>query len=307
MDASEHTGTAGAGFSGAVGLVLARPARLLGIEPFFMEFIAGIEERLAERGLSLLLHVVADQEAEIAAYRRWAERGLVEAVVVVNRTVDDRRLPVLRELGLPAVLAGAGSDAPGGGAEAGGGGGTPMPAVRTDDAGPVREALAHLLDLGHRRIARVSGPAGLLHTRARTEALVQGCREAGVEPVVVEGDYSDESGARLTAELLRRPEPPTAILYDNDVMAVAGLGAAKEMGVAVPERLSLIAWDDSTMCRLASPPLTTMSVDVHQYGVLVAESVLELVDGLPVAERWSPTARCVPRGSTARCAVPSTA
>ncbi|MGY1453985.1 LacI family DNA-binding transcriptional regulator [Streptomyces sp. SS8] len=296
MDASEHTGTAGAGFSGAVGLVLARPARLLGVEPFFMEFIAGIEERLAERGLSLLLHVVADQDAEIAAYRRWAERGLVEAVVVVNRTVDDRRPAVLRELGLPAVLVGAGS-----------GDDTPMPAVRTDDAGPVREALAHLLDLGHRRIARVSGPAGLLHTRARTGALVEGCREAGVEPVVVEGDYSDESGARLTAELLRRPEPPTAILYDNDVMAVAGLGAAKEMGVAVPERLSLIAWDDSTMCRLASPPLTTMSVDVHQYGVLVAESVLELADGLPVAERWSPTARCVPRGSTARRTVPSTA
>ncbi|SFK47751.1 LacI family DNA-binding transcriptional regulator [Streptomyces pini] len=293
---AEHTGTAGAGFSGAVGLVLARPARLLGVEPFFMEFIAGIEERLAERGLSLLLHVVADQEAEIAAYRRWAERALVEAVVVVNRTVGDRRPPVLRELGLPTVLVGAGS-----------GEDTPMPAVRTDDAGPVREALAHLLDLGHRRIARVSGPAGLLHTRARTEALVEGCREAGIDPVVVEGDYSDESGARLTTELLRRPEPPTAILYDNDVMAVAGLGAAREMGVAVPERLSLIAWDDSTMCRLASPPLTTMSVDVHQYGVLVAESVLELVDGLPVAERWSPTARCVPRGSTARHTVPSTA
>ncbi|WP_051716831.1 LacI family DNA-binding transcriptional regulator [Streptomyces megasporus] len=302
MNTTEHGGTNGTGFSGAVGLVLARPARLLGIEPFFMEFIAGIEERLAERGLSVLLHVVATQEAEIAAYRRWADRGLVDTVVVVNRTVDDKRLPVLRELGLPAVLVGAGGDA----ADTGDGGGPAMPVIRTDDAGPVREALAHLLDLGHRRIARVSGPANLLHTRARTAALVEGCREVGVEPVVVEGDYSDEAGARLTKALLRRPDPPTAILYDNDVMAVAGLGAAKEMGVPVPERLSLIAWDDSTLCRLASPPLTTMSVEVHQYGVLVAESVLELLDGVPVAERWSPTARCVPRGSTARCAVPST-
>ena len=310
MNASEHGRPAGAGFSGAVGLVLARPARLLGIEPFFMEFIAGIEERLAERDLSVLLHVVATQEAEIAAYRRWAERRLVDTVVVVNRTVDDRRLPVLRELGLPAVLVGAGSDATGDAAAdatSDAGGGPAMPAVRTDDAGPVREALAHLLDLGHRRIARVSGPANLLHTRARTAALVEGCREAGIEPVVVEGDYSEEAGAKLTTALLRRPEPPTAILYDNDVMAVAGLGAAKEMGVAVPDRLSLIAWDDSTMCRLASPPLTTMSVDVHQYGVLVAESVLELIDGVPVAERWSPAARCVPRGSTARCGVPFTA
>ncbi|PJE95244.1 LacI family transcriptional regulator [Streptomyces carminius] len=294
------------GFPGAVGLVLARPARLLGAEPFFMEFIAGIEERLAERGLSVLLHVVADEEAEIAAYRRWAARELVEAVLVVNRTVGDRRPSVLRELGLPAVLVGeGGADGPGG--TDGGGSGTAGPVVRTDDAGPVHEALARLLDLGHRRIARVGGPANLLHTRARTAALTEGCRAAGIEPVVVEGDYSEEAGGRLTKALLRGPDAPTAILYDNDVMAVAGLAAAKELGIAVPERLSLVAWDDSTMCRLASPPLTTMSVDVHRYGVLVAESALELIDGRPVAERWSPAARYVPRGSTARCGAASTA
>lgn len=274
--------------SGAVGLVLARPARLLGVEPFFMEFIAGIEECLAERGMSVLLHVVGTQDAEVAAYRRWSARRLVDAVAVVNLTADDRRPAVLRELGLPAVLVGTWEDDPA------------APAVRTDDAGPVREALARLLELGHRRIARVSGPAALLHTRARTAALLDGCRAAGLEPpVVVEGDYSHEAGERLTAELLRRAAPPTAVLYDNDVMAVAGLGTAKELGFAVPDRLSIVAWDDSTLCRLASPALTTMSVDVHQYGVSVAEAVLELIDGVPVAERWSPTAHYVPRGSTA--------
>ncbi|MBY8854744.1 substrate-binding domain-containing protein, partial [Saccharothrix sp. MB29] len=72
-----------------------------------------------------------------------------------------------------------------------------------------------------------------------------------------------------------------------------------ELGFAVPERLSLVAWDDSSLCRLASPALTTMSVDVHQFGVTVAESVLELVGGGDVAERWSPTATLVPRASTA--------
>ncbi|MCC3652534.1 substrate-binding domain-containing protein [Streptomyces sp. S07_1.15] len=281
----ELTGT------GAVGLVLARPARLLGVEPFFMEFIAGIEESLAERGMSLLLHVVPAQDAELAAYRRWAERRLVDAVAVVNLTAGDRRPARLRELGLPAVLVGTWEEDPA------------APAVRTDDAGPVREALARLLELGHRRIARVSGPAELLHTRARTAALEDGCRAAGLEPpVIVEGDYSAEAGERLTARLLGADRPPTAILYDNDVMAVAGLATAKELGFVVPERLSLIAWDDSTLCRLASPPLTTMSLDVHQYGVLVARSVLELVDGRPVAERSLPTARYVERGSTAPCA-----
>ncbi|SER61779.1 LacI family DNA-binding transcriptional regulator [Lentzea albida] len=270
--------------TGAVGLVLARPARLLGVEPFFMEFIAGIEERLAERDLSVLLHVVADHGAEIAAYRRWAARGLVDAVVVVNPVADDPRPPVLAEIALPAVVVG---DDP------------VLPSVRTDHAGPVAEALGHLLGLGHRRIARVTGPSALLHTRARTEALLAGCARAGVEPVLVEGDYSEEAGAKLTTALLTGPEPPTAILYDNDVMAVAGLAAAAELGVAVPDHLSLVAWDDSTLCRLASPALTTMSVDVHQFGVSVAESVLERIDGVPVVPRWSPTARFVPRGTTA--------
>ncbi|MFD5824655.1 LacI family DNA-binding transcriptional regulator [Lentzea sp. NPDC060358] len=269
--------------TGAVGLVLARPARLLGVEPFFMEFIAGIEEHLASRDLSVLLHVVSDHEAEIAAYRRWASRGLVDAVVVVNPVADDPRPPVLRDLALPAVVVGDST----------------LPCVRTDHAGPVASALGHLLGLGHRRIARVTGPSSLQHTRARTVALLEGCAAAGVEPVLVEGDYSEEAGAKLTTALLTGPRPPTAILYDNDVMAVAGLAAAAALGVAVPDRLSLVAWDDSTLCRLASPALTTMSVDVHRFGVTVAESLLELVDGVPVVQRWSPTARCVPRGTTA--------
>ncbi|WP_150250905.1 LacI family DNA-binding transcriptional regulator [Nocardiopsis deserti] len=277
----------GSGTGGAVGLVLARPRRLLSAEPFFMEFIAGIEERMAERDMSVLLHLVTDREAELAAYRRWAERRLVDAVVVVNPTEGDERPAALRELGLPAVVAGSPVPDPA------------TPTVLTDHVSPVRTALERLLELGHRRVARVTGPVELLHTRARTEALVEGCRAAGVpDPVVLEGDYSYEAGARLTGGLLEREDPPTAVLYDNDVMAVAGLDAARGLGVRVPEQLSLVAWDDSTMCRLATPALTTMSVDVYRYGVAVAESALECADGTPVAERWSPAAHFVSRGST---------
>nr|MDT0658981.1 substrate-binding domain-containing protein [Micromonospora sp. DSM 115978] len=269
----------------AVGLVLARPPRLLGTEPFFMEFIAGIEECLAERDQSVLLHVVADHTAEIAAYRRWAARRLVDAVVLVNRTVDDARPAVLAELGLPVVVVGD----PAGDA----------PTVRRDDVGSVRAAVTHLLELGHRRIARVSGPGGLLHTRTRTAALLAAARSAGVDAIVVEGDYSEEAGAKLTASLLSRPEPPSAIVYDNDLMAVAGLNTAKDLDLRVPRDLSLIAWDDSGLCRLSSPPLTTMSLDVHTFGVLVAESVLKLISGEPIAELRCPTETVVSRGTTA--------
>ncbi|MFG1677547.1 LacI family DNA-binding transcriptional regulator [Micromonospora sp. NPDC049282] len=269
----------------AVGLVLARPPRLLGTEPFFMEFIAGIEERLATDGRSVLLHVVAHHAAEIDAYRRWARQRLVDAVVLVNPSVDDARPAVLRELRLPVVVAGEPTRG--------------NPAVRRDDAGSMRAALAHLADLGHRRIARISGPGALLHTRTRTAAMLTAAADAAVEAVVVEGDYSEEAGARLTAQLMTGGDPPTAIIYDNDLMAVAGLHAAKESSVRVPGDLSLIAWDDSSLCRLASPALTTMSLDVHTFGELVGESVLRLVDGESVPERWCATETVVARGTTA--------
>ncbi|MFE3457918.1 LacI family DNA-binding transcriptional regulator [Nocardiopsis aegyptia] len=274
--------------SGRVGLVVARPVRMLGTEPYFMEFVAGIEERLAGRGVSVILHLVATPEEEAATYRRWADRRLVDAVVVVNLTTGDERPGFLRDLGLPAVLAGTWEGPP------------DLPAVRTDDAAPVRAAVDRLVELGHRHIARVTGPARLAHTAARTAALTEACREAGLPaPAVAEGDYSHESGERLTAELLRGAPQPTAILYDNDAMAVAGLAAARELRVPVPERLSLVAWDDSVLCQLATPALSAMSVDVYQYGSSVARSVLELLDGVPVEPRWSPAARFVPRGSTA--------
>ncbi|WP_086709297.1 LacI family DNA-binding transcriptional regulator [Streptomyces antimycoticus] len=271
---------------GALGLVLARSTRLLGVEPFFMEFIAGMEERLVARDMSVLLHVVPTYEKEVAAYRRWAEGGLVDAVVVVNLVEGDVRPAVVQELGLPAVLVGTWPD------------GSGLPSVRTDDGGPVHDAVARLADLGHRVIARVAGPGSLLHTRARTLAQEAACKEAGIETVTVEGDYTAESGARLTEELLKRDRRPTAILYDNDVMAVAGLATAKEHGLEVPTDLSLIAWDSSVLCRLASPPLTTMTVDVHGFGTVVAEAALDLMDGRPATERWSPTAHFVQRGTT---------
>ncbi|MFL1381052.1 MULTISPECIES: LacI family DNA-binding transcriptional regulator [unclassified Nocardiopsis] len=272
--------------AGAVGLVLARPRRLLSAEPFFMEFLGGIEERLSAHDMWVMLHLVSTAEEEAAAHRRWAERGMVDVVVVVNPTVDDPRPELLRGLGLPFVVAGAPE-------------GAGLPGVLSDHGTPIRKAVEQLLSLGHRRIARVSGPAQLLHTRARTDALVAACAEAGLPaPATVEGDYSHEEGERLTAELLSAQEPPTAILYDNDVMAVGGLEAARSLGVDVPSQLSLVAWDDSTRCRLVSPELSAMTVDVHLYGTQVAEAALEAARGVPVAERWFPASHFTARGST---------
>ncbi|WP_456820429.1 LacI family DNA-binding transcriptional regulator [Cellulomonas sp. URHB0016] len=271
----------------AVGLVLARPARMLGLEPFFMELIAGIEESIAVEGRSLLLHVVPDQEAEIRAYRRWGEGQLVDAVVVVNVAVEDTRLDVLQELGIPTVVVGGPTRE------------MPVSHVWIDNAQAMRDAVGHLVALGHVRLGRVSGPRRLAHTQARTEAFVSECARLGAQGSVLEGDYGEESGVRATRTLLGRGSAPSAIIYDNDVMAVAGLRVAGELGITVPERLSLLAWDDSALCRLSHPPLSAMSLDVHGMGVQVADSVLNLLASGAVVSSSAPLPCLISRGSTA--------
>lgn len=104
-----------------------------------------------------------------------------------------------------------------------------QPAVHTDNAQTLRDAMNYLIDSGHRRIARVTGPTDLVHTRIRTEALWAEAVSAQITAVVVAGDYSEDSGRRLTGEILTSTPRPSAVVFDNDLMAVGGLAAADEL------------------------------------------------------------------------------
>ncbi|WP_312881669.1 LacI family DNA-binding transcriptional regulator [Actinomadura alba] len=275
------------GRAGALGLVVDRPARTLGIEPFFMQLISGIEGELAAREVALLLQVTEDRSAQLATYRRWWAGRRVDGVFLVDLHVDDARAELLRDLGMPAVVIG-GPDGLSG-----------LPGVWNDEAAAVRSVVEYLAALGHHRIARVAGLSGLRHTLVRTTAFEAVAGELGVTPVVVGTDYTGEEGAQATRSLLASAEPPSAIVYDNDIMAVAGLSVAAEMGVPVPGRLSIVAWDDSVLCRLVHPPLTAVSLDVPAYGAHVARRLLDLVAGEEVAGACNATPVLVPRASTA--------
>ncbi|MCG2800268.1 MAG: substrate-binding domain-containing protein [Cellulomonas sp.] len=278
----------------AVGLVLARPARLLGEEAFFMELVAGMEEALSSVDLSVLLHVVRDHEAEVATWRRWDRDRLVDAIVVADVTGDDPRLQVLSQLQLPAVVLGGPVQ------------GLPVASIFVDDDAAARAVVAGLAELGHRDLARVSGPRRLWHTRQRDLAFADECARRGMGVRVVEGDYSEEAGTRLTRALLEGERTPTAIVYDNDAMAAAGLAQAAACGRPVPSQLSIVAWDDSTLCRLASPALSVIAVDVHAMGEQLAGVVLGAIAGDPPQVHRAAPHRLVLRGSTGpACPSPS--
>jgi DNA-binding LacI/PurR family transcriptional regulator len=250
------------GRANAFGLVIDRPAATLGVEPFFMQLISGIQAELSNNRVALLFTIAQDQDAEIELYRSWWAQRRVDGVFVVDLRVTDRRIAVLEELGMPAVVigdpAGAGS----------------LPAVWHDDALVARTVMEHLVALGHRLIGRVSGVPELRHTHIRTAAIELAAADLGATIVEVAGDYTGDSGARATETLLRTDPRPTAIVYDNDLMAVSGIGAAHRLGVAVPGEVSMVAWEDSPLCQLVHPALTALQRDVIGYGTHAARRLL---------------------------------
>ncbi|WP_433543970.1 LacI family DNA-binding transcriptional regulator (plasmid) [Streptomyces sp. CA-294286] len=270
-----------------IGLAVCRPARLLGLEPFYMEFLSGIESVLTERSCSLLLRLVRDLDEEIALYEEWWRGTMIDGAVLVDFHREDPRIAPLRALGLPAVAVGHPSLTGG------------FPSVWTDDASAAADAVRYLAALGHRRIARVGGPAGLGHSRIRADAFEATMTELGLDGRrQVSTGFAGEEGARATRALLTLPDRPTALVYDNDIMAVAGAAVASEMGLAVPDDLSLLAWDDSALCRLTHPPLSAMSHDVHRFGAQVARTLFGIIDGSPTGSLQVPTPSLTPRGST---------
>jgi DNA-binding LacI/PurR family transcriptional regulator len=242
----------------AVGLVMLRSSAAFTVEVFRRELIAGIQTELSWRGFGLALQFVADLDEEVDVHRRWCAERRVDGVLLVDPRTDDPRMAALEAIGLPAVMIG----------------GTPAThGLWSDDATATTEVVDYLLGAGHRRLARVSGPAGLVHTERRDAAF----RRAAAVVTIVAGDYTGASGARLTRELLEADPRPTAIVYDNDVMAVAGLGVAHELGIAVPAGLSIVACEDSPLCQVVGPPLTVLKRDIVGFGVRAARMLFETV------------------------------
>lgn len=269
------------------GLVLARPGRLLGMEPFMADVVQGIEEVFAGRGISLLIEFAADIAGEIEIWQRWVAHRYVDGIVMVDLRTRDPRLDELQRLGVPAVLLG--------GPELQ----VPITNVLVDNAEGARAAVRALARLGHRDIARISGPRDMLHCQARDDAFLQTCAEQDVVGRVIEGDYSEDSGRAATQRLLTGIRVPTALVYDNDLMAIGGLAAARELGVVIPDQLSVIAWDDTAVARLATPPLSVVTVDVHGLGSIVGETILNVIQGATLTTYQVPQPTIRLAGSTA--------
>ncbi len=164
-------------------------------------------------------------------------------------------------------------------------------------------ATRHLLDLGHRRIAVIGGPAGFLGARARREGCRAAMDAAGVrldDRLVRTGGFTFADGRDLGGELLRLPEPPTAVLCGNDLQALGVYAAAWRLGLRVPEDLSVVGFDDIENTRWCCPPMTTVRQPLAEMGAAAATMVMTLAAGQELTQsRVELATTLVVRDSTA--------
>jgi DNA-binding LacI/PurR family transcriptional regulator len=271
----------------ALGLVIARDPTVLSADPFFPAFIAGVELELATRGQSLLLSMVGDDpQQELERYRHLARSERVDGVIVTDLRFDDPRIALLEQLHLKAVTLNR-PDVP-----------SPFPAVCQDDAPGVREAVEHLAGLGHTRIAYVAGRADMLHGAHRRDAWAAAMREHRLTPDLVHTtDFTAAAGANATRALLQSTDRPTAIVYANDTMAIAGLTVAHELGIVPPRDLSIVGYEDSELAAHVYPSLTSVRSDPLQWGRTATRVLLDAIDGDANDVELEP-ARLVVRAST---------
>jgi DNA-binding LacI/PurR family transcriptional regulator len=273
------------GRTGAVGVVVPFAYRW-----FFTEVLTGLEGPLRHAGYDLLLYNVGEPAGRAHFFEAMPLRRRVDAVIAVASWFNPAERESLQGLGVP--LAVVGGHVPG------------FPRVGVDDADGARTAVRHLLLLGHRDIAMISGEPddafGRVTTSARRAGFQAALAEAGV-PVgpdrVVSEPWGVAGGRRAMEQLLARRRLPTAVFAESDEMALGALQTLRRAGLAVPGRVSLIGFDDHEMA--AAGDLTTVAQPVRLQGELAARLLIEVLDGgaLDGGDVLLPT-RLVVRGST---------
>lgn len=252
-----HARRLATGRSDLFGLVISEIAN-----PYFPEIIRGFQAMAWSRGFDVLLcNTEYDLERTNAVMRKLRESD-VRGVAIVTSSVERSVASELTAAGIPVVF--CNSDHAG----------KLVGNICIEYQRGVNKAIQHVVELGHRRSAVISGPADNRTAVTIKNALVSGLTARGLKPVcALECNYRVDAGASAVQEVLSRPEIPTVVFCGNDLIAMGAMSALEESGVRVPEDISVIGIDDIFFAYLARPPLTTISVPREQLGVKAFEAL----------------------------------
>jgi LacI family transcriptional regulator len=252
----------------AVGLLIPRSAAAIFADPFFPHVIQGITETSSKRGFFLMLSMVT-AEREQDFYERVVAGHHVDGLIMLSSDIDDPILPLLIRDATPLVLVGRHPYLP------------DVCSADVDNQGGAVLAVRHLIELGHRRIATITGPLYMAAAMDRRDGYKQALAEAAM-PVrperIVESDFTQGGGYRAMQKLLNLDQPPTAVFVASDPMAAGALRAVHEAGLRVPEDVAVASFDDLPLASMLTPTLTTVHQPLYELGAAAADLLLNRLD-----------------------------
>jgi LacI family transcriptional regulator len=250
--------------------------------------LSGILSEGASQKQDIHLFTSPWENATISGSRIKAQR--TDGVLAVAPTIGSDLAYGLEQIGLPVVVVSAPSGIP------------DVPYVDVDNALGGRLVVEHLLRLGHTRIAFMTGERNMYSERERTDTFFNVLREAGipVSPDYVTGhSYILEDIRENLKQLMALPVPPTAIFACNDNLGMMVFKAACDLGISIPEQLSLVGFDDAPLAELSAPALTTVRHPLREVGAMATRLLMDRIENRPVPEKYIFPAELVVRATTA--------
>lgn len=236
--------------------------------PFFPELVRGVEKNAIQQGFDVFLfntNYDSDRAAIIA--RRLIEQK-VDGVIVMTTEIEYGLVNKLTASEIPLVLLDWGITD------------RLVSNIKENFMTGIDEAIGHLVELGHREIAFISGPLKLKTAKTRKEAFLSSMhkyREVVMEPLIIEGDFKVEGGEHAIDEMLSAAKPPTAILASNDLMAIGAIRGIKKRGLRIPQDISIIGLDDIFIASNLEPPLTTINLPRYEMGKIAWKLIHDLI------------------------------
>ena len=248
--------------------------------PYFAEIVRIVEDRCFAAGYTLVLCNTDDEPQRQSVYLKVLAERRIDGLIVVSTgagtgTDDSASLAKqLHGLRVPTVLVDREIDDPA------------CDLVETAHMQGGLLAVRHLLSLGHKRIACIGGPVGVMPSEQRVEGWRMALAESGATPDIADagallwrGGFTSQGGYEAMHAILRTERKPSAVFVCNDLMAIGALRAAHESGVRVPDELSIVGFDDIELSAYMSPPLTTVAQPKERIGALAVDMLLERVSG----------------------------
>ncbi len=261
-----------------VGLVIPYSPQYLFNDPHLLKQMSAVDQMLGLRGYTLLLTTAISDgflsdahKQEQSAFERLVGTGYVDGVIICETPHASVGIKLLNQSDYPWVMLGYHRDES-----------EDAYAVHADDRGGARQAIMHLLSLGHQRIGIISGPEQSI---CAVDERLAGCHIALEEhrleldpALVTHGDFTVESGAQAAAQLMRRTQPPSAIFALNDRMAIGAMQYVQAQGLRVPQDVSIIGFDDVPISKMCNPKLTTIRQPAQEMGKQAARLLFDLMD-----------------------------